>query len=163
MLYVLSRMRCSFALSAVWSSWGLWTSGVTLRWLTSVYQWQWRTLLPLSAALELAAFAIFFRTVSGHRPQDSGEANWTNGHLWSSRGLIEAAIGPAKHPSLNESKCFFHFSIHRTVSSKPCQGLSIPSALGTDRAKSHAPYWKCRKFDLINQSNQASKTRRILV
>ena len=69
------RRLNSFALSAVWSSWGLWTSGVTLRWLTSVYQWQWRTLLPLSAALELVAFAIFFRTVSGHRPQDSDKNN----------------------------------------------------------------------------------------
>jgi len=68
------RRLNSFALSVVWSSWALWTTGVTLRWLTSVYQWQWRTLLPLSAALELAAFAIFFRTVSGHRPQDSDKS-----------------------------------------------------------------------------------------
>ena len=68
------RRLNSFALSAVWSSWGLWTSGVTLRWLTSIYQWHWRTLLPLSAALELAAFAIFFRTVAGHRPQDSDKS-----------------------------------------------------------------------------------------
>jgi uncharacterized protein involved in response to NO len=67
------RRLNSFALSAVWSSWALWTTGVTLRWFTSVYQWQWRTLLPLSAVLELAAFAIFFRTVSGHRPPDSGK------------------------------------------------------------------------------------------
>ena len=60
-------------LSVVWVTWGLWTSGVTLRWLTNVYQWHWRSLLPLSAALELAAFVIFFRTVSGHRPQHSGK------------------------------------------------------------------------------------------
>lgn len=66
----LRRLK-SFALSTVWSSWALWTSGVTLRWLTSAYQWHWRVLLPLSATLEVAAFAIFFRTVSGHRPQDS--------------------------------------------------------------------------------------------
>jgi uncharacterized protein involved in response to NO len=38
-----------------------------------VNEWHWRTLLPLSAALELAAFAIFSRTVSGHRPKDSGK------------------------------------------------------------------------------------------
>ena len=63
----------SLELSVVWVTWGLWTSGVTLRWLTNVYQWHWRALLPLSAALELAAFVIFFRTVSGHRPQDSGK------------------------------------------------------------------------------------------
>jgi uncharacterized protein involved in response to NO len=68
----LRRMK-SFALSAVWSSWVLWTSGVTLRWLTGVYPWHWRVMLPLSAALELSAFAIFFRIVSGHRPQGSGK------------------------------------------------------------------------------------------
>jgi uncharacterized protein involved in response to NO len=70
----LRRMK-SFALSAVWSSWLLWTSGVTLRWLTGVYPWYWQVLLPLSAALELSAFVIFFRTVSGHRPQGSGKEN----------------------------------------------------------------------------------------
>jgi uncharacterized protein involved in response to NO len=68
----LRRMK-SFALWTVWSSWALWSSGVTLRWLASVYQWHWRVLLPLSATLEVAAFVIFFRTVSGHRPQDSGK------------------------------------------------------------------------------------------
>ena len=60
-------------MSVVWVTWGLWTSGVTLRWLTNIYQWHWRVLLPLSAALELAAFVIFFRTISGHRPQGSGK------------------------------------------------------------------------------------------
>ena len=70
----LRRMK-SFALSVVWSAWALWTSGVTLRWLTGVYPWHWRVLLPLSATLEVAAFLIFFRTVSGHRPQDSGKGN----------------------------------------------------------------------------------------
>jgi len=39
------RRLNSFALSAVWSSWALWTGGVTLRWLVSVYEWHcgWRT------------------------------------------------------------------------------------------------------------------------
>ena len=68
----LRRMK-SFALWTVWSSWALWTSGVTLRWLTCAYQWHWRVLLPLSATLEVVAFAVFLRTVSGHRPQDSGK------------------------------------------------------------------------------------------
>jgi uncharacterized protein involved in response to NO len=68
----LRRMK-SFALWTVWLSWALWTCGVTLRWLTSAYEWHWRVLLPLSATLEVAAFAIFFHTVSGHRPQDSGK------------------------------------------------------------------------------------------
>ncbi len=67
------RRMGSFALSAVWLSWGLWTSGIALRWLTGVYGWHWRVLLPSSAVLELAAFLIFFHTVSGHRPADSGK------------------------------------------------------------------------------------------
>lgn len=58
-----------FALRAAWTSWALWTSGVALRWVAGVYSWQWRILLPLSAVLELVAFLIFFRSVSGHRPE----------------------------------------------------------------------------------------------
>ena len=58
-----------FALRAGWTSWALWTSGVALRWVAGVYSWQWRILLPLSAVLELVAFLIFFRSVSGHRPE----------------------------------------------------------------------------------------------
>lgn len=68
----LRRMN-RFALTAAWASWTLWTCGVTLRWVAGVIQWQWRILLPVSAALELVAFAIFFRCVSGHRPEDSGQ------------------------------------------------------------------------------------------
>ena len=61
------------ALWAPWTTWALWTSGVALRWLTGVYQWQWRIMLPVSAGLELSAFLIFFQIVSAHRPQDSGK------------------------------------------------------------------------------------------
>src|ERR1039457_6152111 len=85
------RRLNSFALSAVWSSWALWTIGVTLRWLTSVYKWEWRAFLPLSATLELAAFAIFFRTVSGHRPQESGKTKlevWVFVVIAGSVGLL---------------------------------------------------------------------------
>jgi hypothetical protein len=73
--YSLPKLRRvhTFELSVEWVTWGLWTSGVTLRWLTNIYQWHWRVFLPLSAALELVAFVIFFRTVSRHRPQHSGK------------------------------------------------------------------------------------------
>jgi hypothetical protein len=72
--YSLPKLRHAhpFEMSGAWATWGLWTAGVTLRWLTNIYQWHWRVLLPLSAALELAAFLIFFGTISGHRPQESG-------------------------------------------------------------------------------------------
>ena len=68
----LRRMN-PFALRAAWACWALWTLGVSLRWLAGVYQWQWRIVLPVSAALELLALVIFFHSVSGHRPQDSGK------------------------------------------------------------------------------------------
>ena len=68
----LRRMN-PFALRAAWVCWVLWTLGVSLRWLTGVYQWRWRIMLPVSAALEIIAFSIFFYSVSGHRPRDSGK------------------------------------------------------------------------------------------
>jgi uncharacterized protein involved in response to NO len=53
--------------------WALWTTGVAVRWGATVYLWEWRVLLPLSSILELAAFLIFFRVISQHRPKDSGK------------------------------------------------------------------------------------------
>lgn len=50
-----------------WICWAMWTSGVGLRWLANSYEWQWRVLVPVSAALELGAFLIFFRAVSSHK------------------------------------------------------------------------------------------------
>ena len=67
--YSLSKMGrlLPFAVRRGWWSWGLWTSGLILRWIANVNLWHWRLLLPISAGLELAAFLIFFFTVSGHR------------------------------------------------------------------------------------------------
>jgi uncharacterized protein involved in response to NO len=89
--YSIPKLRRShpFALWAAWSCWALWTAGITLRWLTGVYQWHWRVLLPVSAALELIAFLIFFSSVSGHRPQDSGKESLEKWVLV----VIAAAIG----------------------------------------------------------------------
>jgi len=51
----------------------LWTVGVALRWLTSIYGWEWRILLPVSAGLELAAWLLFYRSASGHKRTHSAE------------------------------------------------------------------------------------------
>lgn len=67
------RGGASLYFRAAWVCWALWTSGVALRWTANVYLWEWRALLPVSAALELAAFAIFFRAVSQHLPESSGK------------------------------------------------------------------------------------------
>lgn len=90
----LRRMK-PFALWAAWICWGLWTSGIALRWLTGVYQWQWQVLLPLSAGFELAAFLIFFKCVSGHRPQDSGKRGlekWVLVVITASVGLLATLL-----------------------------------------------------------------------
>lgn len=73
-----------FALWAPWTSLATWTLGVTLRWVAGVYEWQWRTLLPLSAALEIAAFLIFLPIVSSHRPATEQASN--------SRGKLDVWI-----------------------------------------------------------------------
>jgi uncharacterized protein involved in response to NO len=89
------RRLNSFALSAVVAAWALWTTGVSIHWLCAVYEWKWRVLLPFSAGLELAAFAIFFRTVSGHRPQDSGKQrleSWVFTVIAGALGLMLALI-----------------------------------------------------------------------
>lgn len=72
--YSLSKMGAiePFAVSRGWLSWGLWTCGVALRWVANISLWNWRVLLPLSAGAELAAFLIFFLTVSRHRSGGPG-------------------------------------------------------------------------------------------
>ncbi len=76
-LYLLTKMG-NLPIFAIWRGWycyGLWTAGITLRWFEGIVGWQWRVLLPLSALLELAAFFMFFRTVSRHRAAASAAAN----------------------------------------------------------------------------------------
>ena len=69
--YSLSKMGglMPVAVSRAWASWALWTGGVTMRWAANVTEYQRRVLLPVSAALQLIAFVIFFVTVSHHKSQ----------------------------------------------------------------------------------------------
>lgn len=68
--YSIPKMRRTkpFAMWEAWACWAMWTGGVLLRWAVMVYDWHWRSMLPVSACLELAAFVVFFKTVSTHRP-----------------------------------------------------------------------------------------------
>jgi uncharacterized protein involved in response to NO len=83
------------AFSSAWACWAMWTIGVAARWAANVYGWQWRLLLLFSGVLELAAFLIFFRAVSQHRPEDSGK-NRLDPWIWvvvsASTGLMLALI-----------------------------------------------------------------------
>jgi len=90
----LRRMN-PFALSSAWTCWALWTAGITLHWLAGVYGWHWRMLLPISAGFELAAFLIFFSSVSGHRPQESGRPiieKWVLVVITASIGLLATLL-----------------------------------------------------------------------
>src|SRR5215472_15311290 len=75
----LRRGARPFALGVAWLTAGLWMTGVLLRWFTNVYLWHWRALLPVSAAMELVAFLIFFRAVSQHKLEPTGDGK--KGHL----------------------------------------------------------------------------------
>jgi hypothetical protein len=65
-----------FSLGVCSATWALWTTGVLLRWLANIYLWHWRVLLPLSAVLELLAFSLFFRAVSGHKASSGQKAGF---------------------------------------------------------------------------------------
>ena len=75
--YSLSKMGGvrRFAAWRGWASWVLWTAGVALRWFGNISEWNWRVLLPASAALQLVAFLIFFTTVSRHKPRDHSSSS----------------------------------------------------------------------------------------
>jgi len=82
--YSLSKMRgqAPVAVSRAWTSWALWTAGVGLRWATNLWRWEWRLALPASAILELAAFLLFFLTVSGHRGEKGPGAGAQTSRIW---------------------------------------------------------------------------------
>jgi len=95
--------RANSSFRAAWLCWGMWTTGVALRWLATVYLWEWRILLPFSALLELAAFLIFFSAVSRHRPTESGNEKlgaWIYVVITASAGLLAVSVA-------NLAGCFY--------------------------------------------------------
>jgi uncharacterized protein involved in response to NO len=96
-----SRERPAFG--AAWACWVLWTGGVALRWFANVYLWQWRVLLPVSSVMELAAFLVFFRAVSQHQPNGSGNSRiepW----MWV---VISASVGLLLSLLVNVGACSY--------------------------------------------------------
>lgn len=91
------------ACSAAWACWAMWTIGVAVRWAANVCAWEWRWLLPLSGVLELAAFLIFFRAVSQHRPEDSGKDRLDT-WIWV---VISASTGLMLTLIANLAACFY--------------------------------------------------------
>jgi uncharacterized protein involved in response to NO len=72
--YSLTKMNGTkaFPARAGWVAWGLWTTGVFMRWIGGVTDDGWRALLPISAALQLAGFFAFYMSVRRHRPAGTG-------------------------------------------------------------------------------------------
>ena len=91
------------SLSAAWICWAMWTTGVALRWTANVYGWGWQWLLPISAMLEVAAFLIFFRAVSRHRPEESGKS-MMEPWIWI---VISASVGLLLVLLANLAGCFY--------------------------------------------------------
>lgn len=78
--YSLTKMQNTraFPVRKGWTAWGLWTSGVALRWLGGVTGWEWRCILPASGLIELSGFLLFFLAVRSHRPagRQSAKPTW---------------------------------------------------------------------------------------
>ena len=74
-----------------WTTLLVWTSAVLMRWVAGVYLWHWRALLPITAALELAAFLIFLlSTITAHRSgqrSSAGMPSWILAVLTGTSGL----------------------------------------------------------------------------
>jgi len=71
------RKMKPFPMWRAWFCWAVWTAGVLLRWAVTIWPWHWRVLLPFSAALELAAFGVFFLTIGpAHASPDGRRKPW---------------------------------------------------------------------------------------
>lgn len=114
--YSIPKLRgaANSSFHAAWVCWVMWTVGVAMRWTANVYGWKWRVLLPLSALLELAAFLIFFRAVSQHRPADSGK-NRMEPWVWV---VISASTGLLLVLVANLAGCFY-VSLHDATPALP--------------------------------------------
>lgn len=71
----------------------LWISGVAMRWTANIYDWHWRTLVPVSAGLELIAVLFFLRAASHHKlpTARNGEPTKPRMELW----MISVLLGTA--------------------------------------------------------------------
>lgn len=78
----------------------LWTSGVAMRWIASMYGWHWRSLFVISASFELVAILLFVAAASHHKLPDSAQGKgtkprmelWMVSVLLSTVGLLALVI-----------------------------------------------------------------------
>jgi uncharacterized protein involved in response to NO len=138
--YSLSKMGNlrPFAVSRGWTSFGLWTAGVSLRWIANITAWYWRGLLPLSAALELAAFLLFFSTLARHRPAAvSGPPHKKDPSMVVVKGSTIAFLatllvnfGAAIYLSISGDSPALPFRVDQRLLMLPTWGFLVPTVWG---------------------------------
>jgi hypothetical protein len=127
-----------FALGIGCITWGLWTFGVALRWAVNLYSWHWRWLSPVSAVMELLAFALFFHTVSGHKPAtpSSGRAPfepWILVVITGTLGLMGtllANLGASLYQALDGSSPAFSVEFDQRFLVLAAWGFMVPFVWG---------------------------------
>jgi hypothetical protein len=101
--YSLPRARMGAAIErSAWIAWTLWTTGVFTRWITNVYLWQWRVLLPLSGVLELVAFVLFLRLAMNHRGSGA-----SGGFDLGVKVVLTGSLGFASTLVMNAALCTY--------------------------------------------------------
>lgn len=90
----------------------LWTLGVAMRWFANIYEWNWRTLFPVSAGFELLAIILFLAAASRHKQPANveGKSAKASIELWMISVLIGTA-GLAVAVLFNFVECL-NLSIH---------------------------------------------------
>ncbi len=124
-----------FALSRGWTCWVLWTTGVALRWVGNVYAWHWRALVPVSAALELSAFVLFFMAVAGHHPsgRDKSFDSWVLVVIAGTIGLsvtLLLNLGAALYLALRGSSPAFPHELDQRFLTLAAWGFIVPFVWG---------------------------------
>jgi hypothetical protein len=69
----------------------LWISGVALRWVASVYGWQWQLLYVVSSSFELLAISLFLAAASQHKRAGQTSGNASGIELWMMSVLLGTA------------------------------------------------------------------------
>jgi uncharacterized protein involved in response to NO len=82
------------------SCFALWTTGVAMRWVASIYGWHWRVLYPISAGFELIAVLLFLAAASRHKLPEPAQGKrakprmelWMVSVLMGTAGLAAAVV-----------------------------------------------------------------------
>ncbi len=137
--YSLSKMGRlpRFAVRRAWIAWALWTLGATMRWATGIAAAEWRIALPLSAVLELAGYLVFFRTVSGHKPDPNAPRKpkepWMLAVVASTFGFLLALlinVAVALYVALTQTSPAIPHALDQRLLAVPVWAFLIPTVWG---------------------------------